>query len=113
LLEAWEIVQSLRLEADLVTLAACQTGLGQELSGEGVIGLTHAFQCAGARSVLASLWRVADDATADLMKAFYRCLKRGLTKDEALRQAQLKLIRSKRRRAPFHWAAFQLTGDWR
>ena len=109
LLQAWEIFESVRLDADLVTLSACETGLGKELGGEGLLGLTRAFQYAGARSVLASLWSVSDESTASLMTAFYKALRSGQTKDEALRSAQLTLIRT----APFHWAAFQIFGDWK
>jgi CHAT domain-containing protein len=77
LLQAWEIVDSVRLDVDLVTLSACNTALGKEMGGEGLLGLTRAFQYAGARSVLASLWNVADRSTADLMKRFYSKLKSG------------------------------------
>lgn len=112
LLQAWEIFESFRLDADLVTLSACDSGRGKEMGGEGLLGLTRAFQYAGARSVLASLWSVADDSTADLMKRFYGHLRQGRSKDEALRAAQIELIRSKDFSHPYHWAAFQLTGDW-
>ena len=122
LLQAWEIFEQMRIDADLVTLSACETGLGKEMGGEGLVGLTRAFQYAGARSVLASLWSVGDESTAELMTRFYGQLKAGKTKDDALRAAQLELIR--RRPAtgtavtsnvshPFHWAAFQLIGDWK
>ncbi len=76
------------------------------------MGLVRAFQFAGARSVVASLWSVADDSTADLMKRFYGYLREGRSKDEALRAAQADLIRSKDFSHPYYWAAFQLTGDW-
>ena len=113
LLQAWEIFESVRLDADLVTLSACDTGLGQEMAGEGLIGLTRAFQYAGARSVLASLWGVADRSTARFMQSFYGHLHSGKSKDEALRAAQIDHIREKAGPShPFHWAAFQLTGDW-
>ncbi len=94
LLQAWEIFERVRIDADLVTLSACESGLGKETGGEGLIGLTRAFQYAGARSVLASLWKVEDKSTAELMKRFYANLKTGRTKDEALRLAQIDLIRS-------------------
>lgn len=113
LLQAWEIFEQMRIDADLVTLSACETALGEELAGEGLIGLTRAFHYAGARSVLASLWRVADESTADLMTSVYRHLRSGVTKDEALRRAQLEAIARPRTAAPFHWAAFTLSGDWR
>ncbi|HEX4865563.1 MAG TPA: CHAT domain-containing protein, partial [Acidimicrobiales bacterium] len=123
LLQAWEIFERLRVDADLVVLSACRSGLGSEMGGEGLIGLTRAFQYAGARSVVASLWEVSDPATADLMVRFYRRLRRGHPVDEALRAAQLDLIRSHPSRhgetggvdpaSPFVWAAFQLFGDGR
>jgi CHAT domain-containing protein/tetratricopeptide (TPR) repeat protein len=114
LLQAWEIFDSLRLDADLVTLSACDTALGKDMGGEGLMGLTRAFQYAGARSVLASLWSVSDESTADLMARFYGYLKNGKTKDEALQAAQMDLIRTNGPYAhPFHWAAFQLFGDWK
>lgn len=126
LLQVWEIFESLRLDADLVVLSGCETALGRELSGEGLIGLTRAFQYAGARSVVASLWSVADQVTAELMVRFHRHLAAGLPKDEALRAAQIELIRKPVQittpqghavetdaSAPFFWAAFQLFGDWR
>ena len=113
LLQAWEIFESVRLDADLVTLSACDSGLGKEMGGEGMVGLVRAFQFAGARSVLASLWSVSDVSTADLMKRFYGYLREGRSKDEALRAAQTDLIHSKSFSHPYYWAAFQLTGDWR
>ncbi|HEX3131106.1 MAG TPA: CHAT domain-containing protein, partial [Thermoanaerobaculia bacterium] len=113
LLQAWEIFERVRLDADLVTLFACDTALGQEMGGEGLLGLTRAFQYAGARSVLASLWSVSDISTAALMKRFYGYLRKGRSKDEALRAAQADLIRSQGFSHPYYWAAFQLTGDWK
>jgi CHAT domain-containing protein len=114
LLQAWEIFESVRLDADLVTLSACDTALGKEMGGEGLVGLTRAFQYAGARSVLASLWGVADYSTARLMARFYRYLRDGRSKDEALRAAQIDQIRQKGGSShPFFWAAFELNGDWR
>jgi len=113
LLQAWEIFEQVRINADLVTLSACETGLGKEVEGEGLIGLTRAFQYAGARSVLASLWSIPDASTADFMKRFYGHLKEGKSKDEALRQAQLEFLRQPQFLRPFYWAAFSLNGDWR
>ena len=113
LLQVWEVFEHVRLDADLVALSACETGLGQELGGEGLIGLTRAFQYAGARSVLATLWSVADRSTSELMARFYGYVAKGQPKDEALRAAQLDLIRATGASShPFHWAAFQLFGDW-
>jgi len=120
LLQAWEIFEQLRLDASLVTLSACQSALGRELGGEGLMGLTRAFQYAGARTVLASLWNISDASTAKLMKRFYQALAAGQPKDEALRAAQLELLRSSPRESantsldsshPFYWAAFELVGD--
>ncbi len=113
LLQAWEILESVRLDADLVTLSACDTALGKEAGGEGLIGLTRAFQYAGARSVLASLWGVSDLSTADLMKRFYGHLRVGMSKAEALQAAQIALIHSPEFSHPYYWAAFQLVGDWK
>jgi len=138
LLQAWEILESVRIDADLVTLSGCETALGRELAGEGIIGLTRAFQYAGARTVAASLWSVPDRSTALLMERFYGYLKQGRPEDEALRAAQIDLIRGTGSGAPvpgdemrgmkrlaksgdrptsyaspFHWAAFQLYGDWK
>ncbi len=114
LLQAWEIFESVRLDADLVTLSACDTALGKEMGGEGLVGLTRAFQYAGARTVLASLWSISDVSTERFMKRFYRYLRNGKSKDEALRAAQIDQIRGKAGSShPFHWAAFELFGDWR
>jgi CHAT domain-containing protein/Tfp pilus assembly protein PilF len=112
LLQAWEVFESVRLDADLVTLSACDSASGREAGGEGLIGLARAFQFAGARSVAASLWTVSDRSTARLMRAFYAGLHAGMAKDEALRQAQLSLLKTDARH-PYAWAAFQLSGDWR
>ncbi|HEX6738721.1 MAG TPA: CHAT domain-containing protein, partial [Vicinamibacteria bacterium] len=113
LLQAWEIFDHVRLDADLVTLSACNTALGTELGGEGLLGLQRAFHYAGARAVLASLWSISDRSTAVLMKRFYAHLKAGRSLDEALRAAQRDLIRDPALSHPFRWAAFQLSGDWR
>lgn len=106
-------VMRLKLNAELVTLSACRTGLGKLLKGEGMIGLTRAFMYAGADSVLVSLWSVNDLATAELMKSFYQHLKQGAKKNEALRRAKLSLIRGPRLtwRHPYYWAPFTLIGQ--
>jgi CHAT domain-containing protein len=111
LLQAWEIFEQMRIDADLVTLSACQTGWGEEWEGEGLIGLTRAFLYAGAHSIMASQWDIQDLSTAEFMKRFYRHLKNGAHKDEALRQAQLEFLRLPQFAAPFYWAAFFLIGD--
>jgi CHAT domain-containing protein/predicted negative regulator of RcsB-dependent stress response len=107
-------VFNLRLGAPLVMLSACETGLGKERRGEGVMGLTRAFMYAGAPTVGVSLWSVADKSTADLMTDFYRRLfsvGSGSTSG-ALRAAQLSMISGKKYSAPFYWAPFVLVGDW-
>jgi CHAT domain-containing protein len=86
--------------------------MGEEMRGEGLLGLTRAFLYAGARSVLASLWDVSDRGTAELMERFYRRLAKGEAKDEALRAAQVEMVRARGPRShPFYWAGFQLMGD--
>jgi CHAT domain-containing protein len=95
-------------------LSACETGLGKERRGEGVMGLTRAFMYAGAPTVGVSLWSVADKSTADLMTDFYRRLfsEGGGSTSGALRAAQLSMISAKKYSAPFYWAPFVLVGDW-
>jgi CHAT domain-containing protein len=95
-------------------LSACQTALGQEIRGEGLVGLTRGFMYAGAARVLASLWSVDDRATSDLMKGFYRhMISGGLSPAEALRQAQIELSRNPGWSSPYYWAGFSLQGEWR
>ena len=98
---------TLRFDADLVTLSACETGLGRVANGDDVIGLTRGFLYAGARSIVASLWEVDDSATGQLMLSFYRNLQ-GTDKREALRLAQIE-TRLKYPH-PMYWAAFQIVG---
>jgi CHAT domain-containing protein len=98
---------TMRLQAELVTLSACETGLGKIAGGDDVVGLTRGFLYAGASSIVASLWKVDDRATSDLMTRFYSALQ-DKDKGAALRQAQLDT--KKRYPHPFYWAAFQLTG---
>ncbi|WP_164929325.1 CHAT domain-containing tetratricopeptide repeat protein [Gloeobacter violaceus] len=97
----------------LVVLSACDTGLGQIYSGEGVYGLRRAFAVAGARSQVLSLWRVDDRGTQEMMAGFYRNLLSGQGRSEALRQEQLKMLGSKRYQHPYYWGAFIASGDWR
>jgi CHAT domain-containing protein len=106
-------IMRLKMNADLVTLSACSTGLGKLVSGEGILGLTRAFFYSGARNVTVSLWNVNDSATAALMKTFYANLNRGLPKSAALRQAKLTLLRGKNVTwsQPYFWAAFVLVGE--
>jgi CHAT domain-containing protein len=115
-------VFNLRLGSPLVMLSACETGLGKEKRGEGVMGLTRAFMYAGAPTVGVSLWSVADRSTADLMADFYKRLlvstsgsasPTGMSASSAMRDAQLAMIAGKRYSAPFYWAPFVLVGDWR
>jgi len=110
LLQVYEVF-NLKLNADLVVLSACETGLGKEVKGEGLIGLTHAFFYAGTPSIMVSLWKVQDRSTADLMANFYPQLDGASGKAEALRQAKLKLIQDKRYAHPYYWAPFVLIGD--
>jgi CHAT domain-containing protein/tetratricopeptide (TPR) repeat protein len=108
-------VYNMRLAADLVVLSACQTALGPNVRGEGLIGLTRGFLYAGARRVVASLWRVDDAATAELMRLFYDAMlgPRRLAPAAALRAAQVEMSRRPRWAAPYHWAGFVLQGEWR
>ncbi len=107
-------VYDLDLAADLVVLSGCQTALGKEIRGEGLLGLTRGFLYAGAPRVVASLWWIDDRATAALMTAFYRGLwSEGLRPAAALRKARLSLARQHRFRDPAYWGAFVLQGDWR
>jgi CHAT domain-containing protein len=106
-------IYGLNLNADLVVLSACNTGLGKEVKGEGLMSLNNAFLQVGAKSVVSSLWKVRDEATEELMKDFYQGLtSEKLTSSEALRQAQIKLWQNPKYKSPFFWAAFTLQGDF-
>ena len=105
---------NLNLSADLVVLSACETGLGKEIRGEGLIGLTRAFMYAGAARVIVSLWSVSDRATSELMGRLYReMLRNGRTPSASLRAAQLALRSDARWQHPYYWAAFTIQGDWK
>lgn len=106
-------IYNLTLHADMVVLSACDTGLGKEIKGEGLIGITRGFMYAGASRVVASLWKVDDAATAELMERFYEgILKEGLHPAAALRKAQLEMWRQKRWSFPYYWAGFLMQGQW-
>jgi CHAT domain-containing protein len=102
--------------APLVMLSACETGLGKEKRGEGVIGLTRAFMYAGAPTVGVSLWSVADKSTAELMTDFYRryfSADKPASASSAMREAQVAMIFGKKYSAPFYWAPFVIVGEWK
>jgi CHAT domain-containing protein len=106
-------IYNLNLPVDLVVLSGCQTGLGEEISGEGLIGLTRGFMYAGASRVAASLWNVSDMATAELMANFYKAMEGdGMRPAAALRTAQIRMWRQKHWESPYYWAAFQIHGEW-
>jgi len=106
-------IYKLKLSADLVVLSACQTALGKDVRGEGLLGLARGFMYAGAPRIVASLWQVPDRATAELMKRFYRAmLVDHVAPAAALRQAQESLRHEARWATPYYWAAFTLQGDW-
>jgi CHAT domain-containing protein/Tfp pilus assembly protein PilF len=106
---------NLKLSADLVVLSACQTGLGKDVKGEGLLGLTRGFMYAGSPRVVVSLWKVRDDATAVLMTKFYtNMLKHKLKPAEALRKAQLEMLNDDGQYSdPYYWAGFTLQGEWK
>jgi CHAT domain-containing protein/Tfp pilus assembly protein PilF len=107
-------IYNLDLNADLVVLSACQTALGKQIEQEGLVGLTRGFMYAGAARVLASLWKVDDEATAELMKRFYEAiLRERQTPAQALRTAQMWLRVQKKWRDPYYWAGFVLQGEWK
>ena len=105
---------NLKLSADLVVLSACQTALGKEIRGEGLVGLTRGFMYAGAPRVIASLWQIDDRASAEFMKRFYEAmLSQKLRPAAALRAAQISMSQDPRWRQPHYWAAFTLQGEWK
>jgi CHAT domain-containing protein len=101
-------VRALRLRAEVVTLSACETALGRRMRGEGVVGLTHAFLSAGARGVVASLWKVEDRATAEFMEAWYRRLGAGVPPARALHETRIAYFAAGAH--PSVWAGFVLVG---
>ena len=98
---------------ELVILSACESGAGEVKIGEGVMSLRRAFRIAGAETVLASHWKVDDEATSRLMTEFMRRWRAGEPRAKAWREAQLPLLRSEKFSNPYYWAAFTLTGQWR
>ena len=107
-------IYGLRAPVDLVVLSACQTALGKDVRGEGLLGLTRGFMYAGASSVMASLWKVDDEATSELMRQFYtNMLRNGLTPAAALRAAQNNIRQKPEWSAPYYWAGFTLQGEYR
>src|SRR5262249_23373660 len=108
-------IYNLKLPAELVGLSACQTGLGKELKGGGLMGLAGGLMYAGAPRIVASLWKVDDRATSELMKRFYQGVlgPEALSPAGALRQAQLSIWKEKQWREPYYWAAFVLQGEWK
>jgi CHAT domain-containing protein len=106
-------IYNLKLPAELVVLSACETGLGKEVTGEGLDGLPRAFMYAGARRVVVSLWNVNDKATAALMQQLYAGMLRGnKTPAAALRAAQLEMLRTRQWQSPYFWAPFVMQGEW-
>ncbi|HET6975621.1 MAG TPA: CHAT domain-containing protein [Pyrinomonadaceae bacterium] len=107
-------IYNLKLPAELVVLSACETGLGKDVTGEGLEGLTRGFMYAGARRVIVSLWNVNDKATAALMQRLYvGMLRSGKTPAAALRAAQIEMLRTRQWQSPYFWAPFVLQGEWK
>ncbi len=106
-------VFNLKLPAELVVLSGCRTGLGKEIKGEGLVGLTRGFMYAGAKRVVVSLWDVNDEGTSELMANFYREMlgTKKLSPASALRQAQISMLKEKRWQNPYFWATFTLQGE--
>jgi CHAT domain-containing protein len=105
---------NLNLPAELVVLSACETGLGEDVKGEGLVGLTRGFMYAGSPRVLVSLWSVNDQGTSELMSRFYKkMLQEGQKPAAALRAAQIEMLQTSQWKEPYYWAAFTLQGEWR
>ena len=106
-------IYNLELPAELVVLSACNSALGKPVDGEGLVGIVRGFMYAGAKRVVASLWKVDDEATGDLMRHFYQGMfSEQQTPSAALRQAQLAMWKDSDWQSPFYWAAFVLQGEW-
>ena len=107
-------IYNLNVPAELVVLSACNTALGKSIKGEGLVGIVRGFMYAGAKRVVASHWKVDDEATGELMARFYEAMFReNQSPAAALRQAQLSIRQHERWQSPFYWAAFVLQGEWR
>ena len=105
---------NLNLPAELIVLSACETGLGQDVKGEGLVGLTRGFMYAGSPRVMVSLWSVDDEGTSELMSRFYKkMLQAGQKPSAALRAAQIEMWQEQKWQAPYYWAAFTLQGEWK
>ena len=105
-----EDVYNMNLPADIVVLSGCETALGKQIDGEGLVGLTRGFMYAGATRVVSTLWKVDDFASAELMGRFYQGMGKGLTPAAALQIAQLEMSKGW---SPYYWAGFQIQGEWR
>lgn len=107
-------VYNLDLSSELVVHSACQTALGKDVRGEGIIGLSRGFLYAGADKIIASLWKVDDSATAEFMKRFYtNYLQKGMFESKALQETKNEMKKIKRFQSPYYWSAFTLLGDWK
>lgn len=107
-------IYNLKLQADLVVLSACQTAVGKDIKGEGLVGLTRGFMYAGTPRVVASLWQIEDRASAEFMSRFYEAMLRdGMRPAAALQKAQVSMSQDKRWNSPYYWAAFTLQGEWK
>lgn len=107
-------IYNLNISSELVVLSACQTALGKDIRGEGLIGLSRGFLYAGSSQIVASLWKVDDFATAEFMKHFYHFhLEKNMPASSALQQAKLEMMKIPRYKSPFYWSAFTILGDWK
>ncbi len=106
-------IYNLDISSDLIVLSACQTALGKDVRGEGLIGMSRGFLYAGSNRIIASLWKVDDSATAEFMKRFYtNHLQKGMSASKALQQTKTEIKKIPRYRSPYYWSAFTLLGDW-